>query len=67
MEYCNFIPDFSNQFSFSLEIPLYNKLSAPPDPEEVVHKLHEELQFLWTPVSVCDVNPAAGSMLTLPH
>lgn len=43
-----------------------NKQSPSPDPGEVVHKLHEERQFLWTQVDVCAVNPADGSMLIPP-
>lgn len=51
----------TNTENFHQHQGLY-KQSTSPDPEEVVHKLHEELQFLWTQANVCTVNPAGGSM-----
>ena len=42
-------------------------LSLWPDPEEAVHKLREEPQFLWIPISASAVDPADDSKLTPLH
>lgn len=45
----------------------YLYLSLWPDPEEVVRKLHEEPQSLWTPISASAVDPADDLGLTPLH
>ena len=45
----------------------HSKCYTKPDPEEVAHRLREELLFLWTQVNVFASNPEGAAKLLQPH